>query len=114
MRDQVRRCGSEDGAHGAPIPMLLKGALDGPIDEVGVGDAAASRLRQGPTPAMRSVLYNPMMDSAQVCPRLAPGALSQESPIRPTEGSTPAGAKRSVHRTKMVCRRLFQNATTEL
>lgn len=72
VRDQVRRFGSEDGA---PVPVLLEGSLDEPINEVGVGDAAASRLRQGPTPAMRSVLYNPMMDSAQICSLFAPGGV---------------------------------------
>ena len=38
---------------------------------------------------MTSVLYSPTMDPARACPRLDLGALSQESPARPTEDSTP-------------------------
>ena len=74
-----------------------------PVDPFEGGELDRFEAPPETAPGDEFGLGPPMMDSAKACPRLDRGALSQESPTRPTEGSIPACAKRSVYRSDRYC-----------
>ena len=76
-----------------------------PVDPFEGGEFDRFEAPPGTAPSDGFGLDPPMMDSAKACPRLDRGALSQESPTRPTEGSTLACASRSVYRSDRYCPR---------
>src|SRR5512133_1070725 len=63
-------------------------------------------VRHGPRRLISSVLYRPLIVSAS--------ALSNESPVVPTEAAIPASARRSVYRMDVYCEPRSVCATTEL